>query len=402
MGTTVIEAPAGGRGEQRELREPALVTDSQTRPIPQQESGFLGLAAPAYILCFALLGAMVWAAGIWDFIAYTRLLAVFLAGGIVALGEDDSGLGTGVPGVQYFITSQEPVIWGLVLLSAALFAGVALLKGLQFHRIASALGVEGSFSQHFRAYLYGHGIGRMTPYRMGEVAWASALQAQGTATLEQASRLIFIFKAFLLFEIATFAVIGFAMTGLLGWAMALVPPFVIMLGAWLLTRPPAEERAATMGFWERFRDASTNWPRDPQIVIGLMLLSLLSFSMIEFATYIVPQAFLTLHVPLVQDVLNEVTVTTPVIIMAVVAGYIARLVPLTPGGIGQFELAFAMVLMVNNLPLTEAITLAFLVSFVRYTTGVIVFGGMMLFFGIETDFNRVRALFSRADTAAQE
>ena len=177
---------------------------------------------------------------------------------------------------------------------------------------------------------------------------------------------------------------------------------MIMLGAWLLTRPPAEERAATMGFWERFRDASTNWPRDPQIVIGLMLLSLLSFSMIEFATYIVPQAFLTLHVPLVQDVLNEVTVTTPVIIMAVVAGYIARLVPLTPGGIGQFELAFAMVLMVNNLPLTEAITLAFLVSFVRYTTGVLVIGGMMLFFGIETDFNRVRALFSRADTAAQE
>ena len=61
-----------------------------------------------------------------------------------------------------------------------------------------------------------------------------------------------------------------------------------------------------------------------------------------------------------------------------------------------------MVLMVNNLPLTEAITLAFLVSFVRYATGLIIFGGMMLFFGIETDFNRVRALFSRADTTAQE
>jgi len=345
---------------------------------------------------------MVWAAGLWEFIANTRLLAVFLAGGIVALGEDDSGLGTGVPGVQYFITSQEPVTWALVLLSAALFAGVALLKGLQFHRIASVLGIQGSFSQHLRAYLYGHGIGRMTPYRMGEVAWASALQEQGAATLTQASRLIFIFKAFLIFEIATFAVIGFAMTGLLGWAMALAPPFLIMLVAWLLTRPPAEERAARMSFGEKFRDASADWPKDPQIVIGLMLLSLVSFSMIEFATYIVPQAFTTRIVPLVQDVLREVAVTTPVIIMAVVAGYIARLVPLTPGGVGQFELAFAMVLMVNNLPLTEAITLAFLVSFVRYATGIIIFGGMMLFFGIETDFNRVRALFSRADTAAQE
>ncbi len=90
--------------------------------------------------------------------------------------------------------------------------------------IARLLGIERSFSDHLRAFLYGHALGRMTPYKLGVVAWASVLENHGRATLQQASRLAFIFKGFLLFEIATFAVIGLAMSGLLAWATALIPP----------------------------------------------------------------------------------------------------------------------------------------------------------------------------------
>ena len=75
--------------------------------------------------------------------------------------------------------------------------------------------------------------------------------------------------------------------------------------------------------------------------------------------------------------------------------HIARLVQVTPGGIGQFELAFALILMVNRLPVTEAITLAFLVSAVRYAAGLLLFGGTMLVFGTTTNFQQVRMLFGQ-------
>ena len=385
--------------EQDEISTRKRKTDAQKEIVPEARSGFLGLVAPSYLLCFALLAAMIAAAGLWEFLANTRILAALLDAGIVALGEDDPGLGTGVPGVHYFFQSQELITWTLLLLASSLFIAVTLLKGLQFHRIARFLGIKGSFSQHLRAFIYGHAIGRMTPYKMGEVAWASALESQGGGSLQQAARLVFIFKGFLLFEIATFAVIGFVMSGLLAWAMALIPPLVILYIAWLLTRPSKEERAANGTIWQRASEVISDLAQDRQLLIGLMLLSLISFSLVEFATYIIPQAFSTLYVPLVQDVLRYVVVTPAVVVMAVVAGYIARLISITPGGVGQFELAFALVLIANRLPVTEAITLAFLVSFVRYSTGLLVFGSTMLFYGIETNFNRVRALFERTDGA---
>ncbi|MFY0312853.1 lysylphosphatidylglycerol synthase domain-containing protein [Leisingera sp. D0M16] len=365
------------------------------------ETGFLGLVAPSYLLCFALAGGLVAAAGLWEVLANTRLLAALLAGGVVALGEDDPGLGTGVPGVHYFIRSQEFVTWSLVLLAAALFMAVAILKGFQFHRIARFVGIEGTFGQHLRAYIYGHGIGRMTPYRMGEVAWVSALQSQG-ATIGQAARLVFIFKGFLLFEIFIFAILGLVMSGLLAWGMALVPPFAILLAAWLLMRPAAAHSPGKKPWLERAAEVFGALTSEFQTLIVLTLLSLISFALVEFGTYIIPQAFTTRVTPLVQDVLLYVVVTPSVIVMAVVAGYIARLVQVTPGGIGQFELAFALVLMVNRLPMPEAITLALLVSAVRYATGIFLFGGTMLLFGVETNFNRVRALFGRDPATGAE
>ncbi|MGR3627093.1 MAG: lysylphosphatidylglycerol synthase domain-containing protein [Limimaricola sp.] len=355
----------------------------------------LGLLTPSYVLCAALLVAMVVAAGLWELLANTRLLAALLAGGIVALGEDDPGLGAGVPGVHYFIRSQELVTWSLVLLAATIFVAVALLKGLQFHRIARLLGIEGTLGEHLRIFIYGHGIGRMTPYRLGEVAWAAGLQNQG-ASPQQAIRLVFIFKCFLIFELAFFALIGLVMNGLLDWAIALVPPFAILLASWLLMRPSAEARVGQASWWTRAAAAFGDLCRDPQMMLALALLSLLSFALVEFATYIVPQAFTTRVALLVQDMTRIVVVVTPsVIVMAVIGGYIGRLVQVTPGGVGQFELAFALVLMVNRLPVTEAITLAFLVSAVRYAAGLLLFGVTMLVFGAKTNFQQVRALFGQ-------
>lgn len=351
----------------------------------------------SYLLGAALVGALILAAGWWQVLANTRLLAGLIAAGILPLGEDDPGLGAGVPEVNLWIRSQDPVDWLLVLVAAGLFVVVATLKGLQFHRIARAAGIDGTFGQHWRAYLYGQGLGRMLPFKVGEAAWASALEGQGAAR-SQASRVVFLLKGFVLFEIAAFAFIGLLLSGVLDWAVALVPPLAILGGAWLFRHEPHRRGAASGTRRAAARVALTELAKVPRLLVGLAVLSLLSFLFVEVASYFVAQAFTTFNVPLIQNELREIVVDAPLIVMAVVGGYIARLVPVTPGGIGQFEWAFALVLTTGGLPFTEAAVLALLVSAVRYTTGAILIGGTLLTYSIETDLRHVLNVFQRPFT----
>lgn len=381
----------------------ALLTSSTTRdrsrslsgpPSLQARSLYLSFMA-SYLIGVALLASLVLAAGFWELIADTRTLALLISAGLIPLGEDDAGFGGGVPDLSLWIRSQEAVTWLLVALAAGLFSAVSLLKGLQFHQIAIHQGISGTFGQHMRAFLFGHGLGRMLPFRIGEVAWTAALDGQRSATLDRSARLAFIFKAFLIFEITIFALIGLMMSTMLAWASSLVPPFLILAVTWLLMRQTPVSAAQIAASWRKASSIYGELSRAPRVLFSIGLLSLISFSLVELASYIVPQAFATPVVLLIQDELRYVVVTPSVIVMAVVGGYIARLVPVTPGGIGQFEWGFALVLTVNGLPLPEAIALALLISAVRYFTGALLFSVTMTIWGIETNMNRVLTLFSR-------
>lgn len=370
-------------------------------PDPPPPVPVFGSFVLAYLLGVALIGALIIAAGAWQVLANTRLLSGLIAAGVMPLGEDDPGFGSGVPEVNLWIRSQDPVDWLLVLIAAGLFVAVATLKGLQFHRIARAAGIEGTFGRHWRAYLYGQGLSRMLPFNVGEVAWASALEGQGAAR-GQASRVVFLLKGFVLFEIAAFAFIGLLLSGVLDWGVALIPPLVILGGAWLFRRerrprgtPRGARRAAA-------REAVTELAKVPRLLVGLAVLSLVSFLFVEVASYFVAQAFTTFNVPLIQNELREIVVDAPLIVMAVVGGYIARLIPVTPGGIGQFEWAFALVLTTGGLPFPEAAVLALLVSAVRYATGAILIGGTLLTYGIETNLRHVLNVFQRPLTVTPD
>jgi uncharacterized membrane protein YbhN (UPF0104 family) len=351
----------------------------------------------AYLLGIAALVGLVIAGGFWRVIADSRALAALISAGVIPLSEDDPGLGGGVPSVQLWIASQEPVTWGLVTLAAALFIVVAVLKGVQFHAIARFQGVEGATGQHLRAYLYGNGIGRILPFRAGEAAWAAALEAQSGADLSRAARVIAIFKGFLIFELVVFSIIGLLLSDILAWATSLVPPLLMLGAAWLLMRAFSPD---PRGLAAKTRDMAAFvgelW-HEPHTMVRLVLLSLSAFFLVEFASYIVPQAFATPVVQIIQDELRLVVVTPSVVIMAVVGGYVARLVPVTPGGVGQFEWGVTLVLLVNGLPLTSAVIVALLISAVRYAAGLVLFMGMMLSYGIETSLRRVIAIMRREE-----
>src|SRR5262245_8214556 len=67
------------------------------------------------------------------------------------------------------------------------------------------------------------------------------------------------------------------------------------------------------------------------------------------------------------------SVSFSTLLMGVVGGYIARLIPVTPGGIGQFEWGFAAGLYLGGLGFPECVTIAVLDNFIRYISGTLLF-----------------------------
>jgi uncharacterized membrane protein YbhN (UPF0104 family) len=91
------------------------------------------------------------------------------------------------------------------------------------------------------------------------------------------------------------------------------------------------------------------------------VLSLLAFGLEDIAAYIIAMAFSSEHVILHVDF--------SVLLMGVVGAYVARLIPVTPGGIGQFEWGFAAALYVGGLGFPECVAIAVLDNVIRYLSG---------------------------------
>jgi len=88
------------------------------------------------------------------------------------------------------------------------------------------------------------------------------------------------------------------------------------------------------------------------------------------------------------------------LLMALVAGFLARLVPLTPGGIGQFEWGFATALYLGGVGMPEAASMAILFSLLRYGVGGLTDLVLLLFYPVDTDTSTVLAA-SRGEELAR-
>lgn len=348
--------------------------------------GLYGPFAFSYVVGTLLLGSLVYWAGFWGVLANTRALSILIDGGIIPLTDMDVGYGLGAPDLGYYVASQDDVDWGLLVICVGLFVVLAAVKALQFHRISHAFGIAGSFGRSVRAYVYGHGLNRMLPYDVGNAASAAALEARG-ATLAEGRKVVSLQRFFLYFEIAFFALVGLYYVGLTSWITQLFWPLAILLVAWFLARPATARRtmrrrlAATRS---EARKAALNTlrflARRPATLVELMLLSIASFLLVDTAAYFIAQAF-TGEIVLLNA-------TGAQILMALVAGYIARLVPVTPGGIGQFEWGFTAALFATGMDPAVAASIAILVSLVRYFTGALVFLFVVLAYRVETSVGR--------------
>lgn len=66
-------------------------------------------------------------------------------------------------------------------------------------------------------------------------------------------------------------------------------------------------------------------------------------------------------------------------------------------GIGQFEWGFAVAIYIATDSLPDAATIAILVNVIRYSTGSLMWGAVVLVYGVETNLRSVLAIFTRTE-----
>jgi uncharacterized membrane protein YbhN (UPF0104 family) len=318
----------------------------------------------SYLLGALLLGVLIWSSGVWNFLANTRLLSVLIDSGVVSYHDAQTGFIRGVPDLKYFLKSQDPVKWGLIEGAALLFFLFWIIKAAQFREFCQLTGARGTFSQHARFYLEGIGVNRFLPFNQGLVHLVQSMEAQGApaAPLIQAT---FLAELFVVIEIVVYAAYG---PYGLGWSVWLAQMFwsLVILGlCYLMVRPNRlyPEPSILPLKWSDVKDTFRALSRRPMTLTKLTLLSLLAFGLEDIAAYMIAMGFTSTHV-----ILN---VNFTILLMAIVASYIARLIPVTPGGIGQFEWGFAAGLYLGGLGWPECVTIACLDNFVRYASGTL-------------------------------
>ena len=340
-------------------------------------SDLLGSYFLSYIIAGVLLFSLIRTAGIWNVLANTRLLDLLISSGVIRYHDVHLGLVDGLPDAKLFLYATDPIDWrlaGIVVAMYFLFWGVRALK---FHGIARVMGMQGSLGEHGRAFLYGSGLNILFPFKVGNGAAALSTEGHGCSR-ETAYTVTFTQELFILFEITVFGLLGLALNGWTTWLGEIFWALVILLVAYLMLKPTLASGVFLPGqaSWESTKGILGRLFQSPRTLAALCGLSLFAFLIDDFTPYFISQAFTTDFV-----ILN---VPFPVIQMGVVAGYIARQVAITPGGIGQFEWGFAMALYMGGVGMPEAATIAILESVVRHGTGLILFGIVIFWKGAKT------------------
>lgn len=341
----------------------------------------IGSFALSYLVGVLLLAALVYVGNVWEVLANSRFLDFLIRVGIVKYHDKNIGFVDGVADHKYYLKSQLPVDWLLVVMAAGLFIAFWFLKALEFHGTARVFGVRGSFGHHVRAYLYGLGINRFFPFGLGDVATVDALEGQGHPP-GRAAAVVFAGKLFILFEVVVFGIVGLLASGWTPWLAQVFWSVVILavLSLWVRGTHGVRPQRWLAAAWGTARSLAGT----PRVLVKLCVLALLAFALEDVIVYMIANAF-------------GIGVAFRVLIMGLVGGYIARLIPLAPGGIGQFEWGFATALWLGGVGFPDAVTIAILDNLIRYATGTLILGPAMLWYGVETNLRSVLERFVRVE-----
>ena len=346
----------------------------------------------AYAFCLLLVGYGIYRGGVWNILANTRLLDTLIDAGLVAYTDQQMGIVEGLPDLELYLLAQTPIHWEVLAFVGIFYAIFYLLKMVQFHTIARFYGLKGSLGSHARAYFYGQGLHRLLPYGAGDVAVVKALEGQGEDP-RRASSVVHVQDMFVWFEITFFFLVGVVLTG---WEMSFLQilwPAVFFGIFWYATRGQRyTAESETPEARDAFRRVLRAFSTQPRLLVGLCVLSVFCFFVDDVTPYLTGQALTS----------GEVILHVPFLVIqgGVVAGYLASRIPITPGGIGQFEFGFGTALMMAGTGFATSMTIVLVDGLFRHGVPLLMFAVARVWHGIETNMSEVLARFAEVPEPA--
>lgn len=318
------------------------------------------------IACFVW---MIAQAGPWGVIANTRFLDFLVSLGVIQYSDQQMGIIEGLPELEFWVRSQDPIDVWLLIAGLGLYIAYWFVEARRFRASLDFVGATVPKKKADRAFLFGSSYGRFFPFRVRDAAIELALEPsprdrephapvdpqhlrQGLAVFEHTT---------VIFQIGLFAIVGFIFQGFSASVQQMLPGLIILGAAFLAVR----KTGLLSPTWARdFVHNARLLLRSPRALSHVASWAVLSMLLDDIAPYLFAQAFTSTHVVMGIPFLT--------IQGAVLSGYIATRIRITPKGIGQYELAFAMSLNFAGVGMPEAVTVAILDSVARHLIGIII------------------------------
>jgi len=233
------------------------------------------------------------------------------------------------------VVALEHIVWGYLALAIAVCLFAWLLRGLRYKIILSGIGIHCSFLFSTGCIFVSQTANLIVPARLGDMVRVFMLKHEYGASISQGISSIVVERVF---DIVTVALLGavsllfvFNVPDEFFWLIILT----LVLGAGFFIFLLISDRFVSKNRYIGILLAMLDQIR--QVALSVKSVIVLSTSSIVIWLFDV-------FVCLLVAMMFGVTIPFAVVMLAIVVGNLVKAVPLTPGGVGTYELAVAAIL----------------------------------------------------------
>lgn len=227
----------------------------------------------------------------------------------------------------------EHIVWGYLAIATAVCLAAWLLRGFRYKIILSGIGIRCSFLFATGCIFISQTANLIVPARLGDLVRVFILKHEYGAPVSQGISSIIVERVFDIVMVALLGAVSLLFVfGVPGWFY------------WLILLP----LALGAGFFVFLSISGRFTSQNRYVAILLTMLdqirqvSLSAKSVLVLSTSSIVIWLLDVFVCLFVAMMFGVTVPFAVVMLAIVVGNLVKAIPLTPGGVGTYELAVAL------------------------------------------------------------
>ena len=233
------------------------------------------------------------------------------------------------------VVALEHIVWGYLALAIAVCLFAWLLRGLRYKIILSGIGIHCSFLFSTGCIFVSQTANLIVPARLGDMVRVFMLKHEYGASISQGISSIVVERVF---DIVTVALLGavsllfvFNVPDEFFWLIILT----LVLGAGFFIFLSISDRFVSKNRYIGILLAMLDQIRQ----VSLSVKSIFALSTSSIVIWL-----LDVFVCLLVAMMFGVSIPFAVVTLAIVVGNLVKAIPLTPGGVGTYELAVAAIL----------------------------------------------------------